>query len=158
MTLVPNLLNMMVGDTRTIQALSATGQPVTGLTWASSDPNVVGLSSDDPPTLTAVAPGHVTITAGDASADVTVYAVGTLPPDTVLWSNPVHADRIVPAVPSPSGVADVFAFQGNDTVQAITSDGVTAWTADISMRFSFCPTSRVAWSHQGTTIPGACRL
>ena len=53
--------------------------------------------------------------------------------------------KIVPAVPSPSGVADVFAFQcvypnphdlplaGADvTVQAITSDGTTAWTASLN--------------------------
>ena len=33
----------------------------------------------------------------------------------------------------PDGVADVFAFQGDGTVQAITSEGKTAWTADVSM-------------------------
>jgi hypothetical protein len=38
----------------------------------------------------------------------------------------------VPAVPSTSGVADVFAFQADGTVQAITSDGTVAWTADLS--------------------------
>jgi hypothetical protein len=38
----------------------------------------------------------------------------------------------VPAVPSATGVADVFAFQDDGTVQAITSDGATAWTADVS--------------------------
>jgi hypothetical protein len=36
--LAPVLINMAVGDTHTIQALSAAGQPVTGLTWTSSDP------------------------------------------------------------------------------------------------------------------------
>ena len=30
------------------------------------------------------------------------------------------------------GVADVFALQNDGTVQAITSDGTTAWTADMS--------------------------
>jgi hypothetical protein len=92
---------------------------------------VVSLSSDDPPVLTALAAGHVTITAGTATADVTVWA-GALPVGTVLWSNPGNGSgvtKIVPAVPSPSGVADVFAFQNDGTVQAITSDGTTAWTA-----------------------------
>jgi hypothetical protein len=37
--------------------------------------------------------------------------------------------KIVPAVPSPSLVADVFTFLEDGTVQAITSDGTTAWTA-----------------------------
>jgi uncharacterized protein YjdB len=63
---------MSVGDTHTIQALNSLSQPVTGLTWASSDPTIVNLSPDDPPILTALAAGHVTITAGTASADVTV--------------------------------------------------------------------------------------
>jgi uncharacterized protein YjdB len=43
---------------------------VTGLTWASSDPTIVNLSPDDPPLLTALAAGHVTITPGTGSADV----------------------------------------------------------------------------------------
>jgi uncharacterized protein YjdB len=60
-TLVPNLLNLAVGDTHTIQALNAAGQPVTGLTWTSSDLNVVSLSSDNPTVLSALAAGHVTI-------------------------------------------------------------------------------------------------
>jgi hypothetical protein len=37
-TVVPSMLKMVVGDTHTIQALSAGGQTVTGLTWKSSDP------------------------------------------------------------------------------------------------------------------------
>jgi hypothetical protein len=136
MTLAPNVLNMVVGDTHTIQALNAAEQSVTGLTWKSSDPTVVSLSTDDPPLLTALAAGHVTITAGAASADVTVSAVA-LPLGTVLWSNPgdgTDVDWIVPAVPSPSGVADVFALRyenGTVQVQAIKSDGTTAWTANV---------------------------
>jgi hypothetical protein len=133
-TLVPNLMNLSVGDTRTIQALGSSGQSVTGLTWTSSDTSIVSLSTDDPPVLTALAAGHATITAGTASADVTVWT-GALPLGTVTWSNPGNGSgvaRIVPAVPSASGVADVFAFQNDGTVQAITSDGITAWTADAS--------------------------
>ncbi len=110
---------------------------MTGLTWTSSDPTIVSLSTDDPPILTAVAAGHVTITAGIASADVTVWDPtllpgGTLPLGTVIWSNPGDGSgvqSIVPAVPSTSGVADVFAFQADGTVAAITSDGTVAWTA-----------------------------
>jgi hypothetical protein len=47
----------------------------------------VSLSTDDPSLLTALAAGHVTVTAGTASADITVFA-GPLPPGTVIWSNP----------------------------------------------------------------------
>ena len=42
----------------------------------------------------------------------------------------------MPAVPSASGVADVFAFRNDGTVQAITSDGTTAWTADVGLQAS----------------------
>ena len=152
-TLSPNLLTMLVGDTHTIQALNSSGQPVTGLIWASSDPTVVSLSTSDPPLLTAVAVGHVTITAGAASADVMVSPgdpnyPGTLPLGTVLWSVPGSVTKIVPAVPSPSGVADVFAIQcdysnsdvpcgGEVSVQAITSDGTTAWTATAELGYLF---------------------
>ncbi len=141
MNLNPAVLNMVVGDTHTIQALSTTGPAVTGLAWTSSDTTVVSLSTDDPPMLTAVAPGHVTIKAGTATAEVTVWAVDPssgqsgMPLGTVLWSNPGNGSgvaSIVPAVPSPTGVADVFAFQYDGTVQAITSDGTTAWTAKAS--------------------------
>jgi hypothetical protein len=117
------------------------GQPVQGLTWTSSDSNVVSLSSDDPPLLSAVAAGHATVTAGDGSADIDVYS--DMPPlGTVLWSNPGNGSgvySIVPAVPSPDGVADVFAFQYDGTVQAITSEGATAWTADVSRAMTVLP-------------------
>jgi hypothetical protein len=84
--LEPALINMSVGDTHPMQAVNAAGRRVTGLNWASSDPAVASLSADDPPVLKAVAAGHATITAGTASADVTVWA-GELPVGTVLWMN-----------------------------------------------------------------------
>ncbi len=134
-TLNPNTVGMFVGETKTLQALDANGQVVTGLSWTSSNPQVVSLSTDDPPVVTALAVGHVTVTAGDGSADVTVYAAGsTLGLGSVLWSNPGDGSgvaNIVPAVPSPSGVADVFALNGDCNVQALTSNGTVAWSVNI---------------------------
>ena len=130
-TLVPNLINMVVGGTQSIQALNSSNQSVSGLTWTSSNTSVATLSTDDPPIITAVAPGKVTITAGSASADVTVWAGSTLPTGTVIWSNPGDGSgvsSIVPAVPSSTGVADVFAQNASGSVQAITASGQTAWT------------------------------
>jgi len=132
-TLVPNLLNLVVGEAQSVQALNASNQPVTGLTWTSSNPSIVSLSTDDPPILTAVAAGNATITAGNAAIDVTVYS-GPLPLGTINWSNPGDGSgvlSIVPAVPSASGVADVFATNGDCNVQAIASDGTVGWTANI---------------------------
>jgi regulation of enolase protein 1 (concanavalin A-like superfamily) len=131
--LTPNLLNMVVGDTHTLQALNSSGSTLQGLTWASSAITIASLSTDDPPIITALAPGHVTITAGDASADLTVYAGPTLPTGTIQWSSPGDGSgvsSIVPAVPSSTGVADVFAFEQSGNVQAIRSDGTVAWTAN----------------------------
>jgi hypothetical protein len=131
-TVVPNFISMVVGDTRSIQALNASGQEVTGLSWTSSDTTVATLSTADPPTITAVAAGHVTISAGSASASLDVFAGPTLPVGTKIWSAPGDGSgvtSIVPAVPSSTGVADVFALQGSGSVQAIKSDGTVAWTA-----------------------------
>jgi hypothetical protein len=132
-TITPNIASMIVGETRVVQALDATGNPVLGLTWVSSDATIVSLSTDDPPIITAVAPGHATVTGGSGSVDVTVYA-GSLAQGTIVWSVPGDGSgviRIMPAVPSATGVADVFAVQGDGTVQAVTSSGAVAWTANV---------------------------
>jgi hypothetical protein len=137
--LVPQSMSMLVGQTRGIQALDSHGAAVTGLTWTSSDATIASLSTDDPPVITAVAPGHVTITGGDASADLTVYSGSGLPQGTVVWSAPGDGSavsRIMPAVPSPNGVADVFALLADGNVQAITSDGAVAWTANVGNAFN----------------------
>jgi N-acetylneuraminic acid mutarotase len=140
--LVPNLFNLVVGQIQPVQAFNSSGESVTGLTWTSSNPHVISLSTDDPPILTALTTGHATITAGDASADVTVYPGGsTLPLGTVLWSNPGDGSgvkSIVPAVPSASGVADVFAMNGDCKLQAMKSDGTVAWSANIGQGPAGC--------------------
>ena len=134
LTIMPNIISMVVGDTRSVQALDSDGQSVTGLTWTSSDTSVATLSSDDPPMITAVAPGETTISAGNASADLTVYSGTTLPVGTVIWSNPGDGSGvicIIPAVPSSTGLADVFALQTSGNVQAIATNGTVAWTANV---------------------------
>ena len=126
--LSPGIINMVLGDTRSIVAVNAAGQPVTGLTWTSSNPGVVSVSITDPRVLSALALGHVTITTGGASTDVTVVA-GPLPVGTVNWSIPGNVSSIVPAVLSQTCVADVFASMTDGSIQAITGDGTLARTA-----------------------------
>jgi hypothetical protein len=131
----PDMMTMVVGEARTLQALDANGAEVHGLTWAVTNTAAASLSTDDPPVLTAIAPGHITITAGDGSADLTISPDPVLSVGTIIWSAPGDGSgvtSIVPAVPSSEGVADVFAFQGSGSVQAITSDGRVAWTAGAS--------------------------
>jgi len=143
LTLVPNSITMRRGSISPIQALNGSSQPVTGLTWTSSNPTIVSLSTDDPPVLTALQPGNVTITASTAGGAVTasaaVQVVADLPANAVLCSNPGNGSgtySLVPAVPSPTGVAGIFAFQNDGTVAAITSSCITAWTADVSDTYS----------------------
>lgn len=142
----PNLLSMVVGETRSLQALDDTGNVLAGLTWASTNPTVATLSTDDPPIVTALAPGHVTITAGNASADLTVYPGPALPLGTVQWSIPGDGSgvaQILPAVPSDSGV-DVFALQRSGNIQAARPTeglrGLRRW----ALTKSSCPISREA--------------
>jgi len=129
----PNLGSMVVGETRSLQALDDSGQALAGLTWASTDLTVATLSTDDPPIITALAPGHVTITAGNASADLTVYPWPALPLGAVQWSlagDGSGVAQILPAVPSDSGV-DVFALQQSGNIQAVKTDGRVAWTSTV---------------------------
>ena len=135
----PDQVSLVVGDTRTLQAVDTNGNVLTGLAWGTSDPTVATLSTDDPPVITAVAPGHVTISAGDGSADLTIYPGPGLPAGTALWSNSAISGGFIPAVPSESGVADVFGFDGSGNVEAVTSDGTTAWTANVSTAVNLLP-------------------
>ncbi len=131
-TLSPNVVTLVAGEVRTLQALDTSGDPATGLAWTSSDTSVATLSTDDPPVITAVAPGRATIRAGSASADITVYNAGEMPLGTTLWSAPGPASGVAElkiAVPNYDAVADVFAVGNDSSVQAITSDGMVAWTA-----------------------------
>ena len=133
-TLVPNAVSLVIGETRTIDAVDANGNVVTGLAWSSSNTAIATLSTDDPPVITALTSGTATISAGNNSALVTVYPGSTLPLGTVIWSNPGDGSgvvSIVPAVPSPTGVADVFALNSDCNLQAMRSDGSVAWTANI---------------------------
>jgi hypothetical protein len=141
-TLAPDVINIVVGGTQSIQALNTGGQSVTGLTWTSSNTAVATLSTDDPPTITALSPGSSTITAGSASADVTVWTGPMLPTGTVIWSNSGDGSgviQIIPAVPSTSGQADVFALQQSGAVMALSSAGTQLWTANATADSTLVP-------------------
>ena len=141
-SIAPNIVTMLANGTQATQVLDASGQPVTGLTWTSSNPAVATLSSDDPPIITAVGPGNATITAGSASIDVTIPPGNTLSTGAVTCANPGDGSgviSIIPAVPSPSGVADVFALQADGNVLAITSDCLKVWTAKVGANSTLIP-------------------
>jgi len=125
----PASLSLLVGQSRTVSVTDSSGNPVTGLSWITTDPSIVSLSTDDPPLLTGVAPGSATVYAADAPIAVTVYAGSSLPPGTPVWSVPLGgpgAPSIVPAVPSASG-ADIFTADTAGNLSAISNDGTILW-------------------------------
>jgi hypothetical protein len=118
----PQEVNLLVGQTRTISVTDSNGNPLTGLEWTTSNPAVASLSTDDPPIITAVAPGTAVIYVVGMPILVTVYSGTSLPVGTSIWSAPVFnsttnlAPIAIPAVPSASG-ADL-----------LVADGVTVFT------------------------------
>jgi hypothetical protein len=130
----PQNINLLVGQTRTISVTDASGNVVTGLEWTTSNPSVVSLSTDDPPILTAVAPGTAVVYVVGMPILVTVYSGTSLPSGTPIWSVPLGGSAnpgsvtIAPAVPSASGV-DLFAMDTTGTLTALSSDGSKVWKA-----------------------------
>jgi hypothetical protein len=128
---VPQTLSLLVGQSRTVSVTDSIGNSVHGLVWTTNNSSIVSLSTDDPPVITAVAPGSATVYAGGVPVAVTVYTGTALPSGTPVWSLPISVSRpsnIAPAVPSDTGV-DVFAMDTNGMLSAVSSDGTILWTA-----------------------------
>jgi hypothetical protein len=135
----PQEVNLLVGQTRTISVMDSSGNALTGLEWDISNPSVATLSTDDPPIITAVAPGTAVVYVVGMPILVTVYSGTSLPAGAPIWSVPFNVSggpgSMAPAVPSSSGV-DLFAIDkgGADEVgslSALRSDGSTAWSVPI---------------------------
>jgi hypothetical protein len=135
----PQSVGLLVGQTRTIAVTDSNGNPVTGLEWTTSNPSVVSLSTDDPPVITALAPGTAIVYVVGMPILVTVYSGSALPAGAPIWSVPVATATgfppiAIPAVPSASG-ADLFVL---DTwrLRALTSDGSTLWDLGVGRDIS----------------------
>lgn len=137
-TLSPAERAMLVQEVGALSLRDDFGAMVEGALWTSSDTNVVQLSEDDPPRLTAMTPGRATITAvkdGLASeAVITVYPGVELPAGTTRWTLapaagvmelPIYTHRVEPSVP------DLFTVEttewGNATLRAVSAEGEVLW-------------------------------
>lgn len=126
LTIFPSKVVLLVGERRTLQALDATSAALTGAVWQNSDSSVVTMSEDDPPVITAIAPGTATISIGDVTSEITVYAGDYLPDGTVKWSvagDYSGIEQILPAVPAPDSPVDVFVKNSSGRIQALAADG-----------------------------------
>lgn len=148
-SLSPSQRTMLIGESTTLSLRDAFGLAVQTLDWSTSDPAIVSMSIDDPPVLTALAEGQVTITAYKGSigtaASITVIA-GTvladgstvMPAGTTRWklptpmssqsmrTAPIYTHRVDANGP------DFFTVEPNFTtheytVRAVSGDGGVLW-------------------------------
>ena len=137
--ITPATVNMVVGDTRQFTAVDNLGRPRPDASWTVSDTSLASITASGSATLTAIAPGTLSVTATvdaiSAQAQVTVLASGVLAPGTSVWSIPPAPGfsplQLLQAVPTDSG-PDLYSTQlsndGTQTiVQALTADGRQLW-------------------------------
>jgi hypothetical protein len=135
--LVPEVMSLVVGETRTVQVMNAaTGAIVEDIPLTVSAPSVASVTTDNPPVLEALATGSATLSAGEATASLTVYEGPTLPTGTIRWTAPSDGSGFLAttqAIPSDNedAVADVFTLQASGRVQALTANGTLSWTHDL---------------------------
>ncbi|MBZ5521396.1 MAG: IPT/TIG domain-containing protein [Acidobacteriia bacterium] len=135
----PASASMVVGDTRSVKLAGDLGQPVSGATWAISDPAIVGITTADPPQLTGLSAGTATLTAtfGGLTASMTVNVVaGAIPFGTPLWSatsiTGSSINGIIRANPVNDGDPDIYMIDGQSTLRGFTADGQQLWTVQLA--------------------------
>ncbi len=139
LTIAPDSRTMVVDEVAAMSLRDEFGASVANATWSSSDPAIVSVSSDDPPFVTAIAPGQATIAAHKngvaAEAAITVEAALALSPGTTRWTigptpgftmrSPIFTNRVDATVP------DMFVVEtqtwGEATLRAVTSEGEVLW-------------------------------
>jgi uncharacterized protein (TIGR03437 family) len=131
----PQKLSLLVGQSGSVTVKDLRGNVVSGLSWSTSDPNIVSLSTDDPPIISGLAIGSATVYAGDVPLQVTIYAGTALPPGLPLWSIPVNTGAtsitsIIPAMPNNRGV-DLLVGDDSNYVSAYSGEGELKWRQPI---------------------------
>jgi hypothetical protein len=138
-SLAPDSRTMLINESAVLSLRDDYGVAVTDAAWSSSDTGIVALTDDEPPILTAVSAGTVTISASKngmtAEAAIIVDAAGVMLPGVTRWTIaptpgatmqfPLFTHRVDPEVP------DMFLVEtatwGEATLRAVTSDGDELW-------------------------------
>jgi len=135
--LTPSTRAMTISETGSLTLQDQSGQTVDGAQWSTSDEAIVKLSDSNPPTLTALAVGDVTITAekDGQSAEATIHVAAALVAGATRWTlpslsglsleTPLFANRVDASSPElfSIGTDDL----GEATVRAVSSDGEVLW-------------------------------
>jgi hypothetical protein len=138
--ITPTVVNMVAGQSKTVNLVGNPGQPVFGATWTISDPTIASITTNDPPQLTALSQGTATLTASlsglTATMTVNVLSGTSLPAGTVLWSvGPTSGNtinNIIRGNPVNQGDPDLYVIDGPNTVRALTADGQQLWTVQVN--------------------------
>lgn len=134
----PAKATMVVGESQPFRAVDAQGHMLTNVHWTSSRSELGDIAGGAEVEVIAKQPGSFTLTAhaseGSADAQVEVLQGPTLPMGTIRWSGVdwpgCKTAKIIPAVPSATGVADVFEnadCTDGQYIAAYTADGIMAW-------------------------------
>lgn len=134
----PAKVTMVVGESQQFRAVDSRGHMLTNVHWTISRDALVDLAQGAEVQVVAKQLGGFTLTAhageGSAEAHVEVLQGPTLPMGTIRWSGVdwpgCKTAKIMPAVPSATGVADVFEdaeCADGHYIAAYTADGIMAW-------------------------------
>ncbi|WP_291986307.1 IPT/TIG domain-containing protein [Luteitalea sp.] len=140
LSISPAAPTLAVGESRTLTAVSEFGPVANGVIWTQDPPGIATLTADAEPTLVAVAPGVVTLTAtaGTVTATTTVtVANGPLTVGTPVWNVAPTPGTVAGAPIYPNRVyedgADLFAVETNvlsqtTRVHALDAHGRVLWS------------------------------
>jgi hypothetical protein len=141
----PAKRTMLVGDSQPFRAVDSQGHMLTNVHWTISRQELADVAQGAEVQLVAKQPGRFTLTAhageGYAEAQVEVLQGYTMPMGTIRWSGVdwpgCKTAKIMPAVPSATGVADVFedaVCADGHYVAAYTAEGIMAWRRKVTAK------------------------
>jgi len=135
----PAIVAMLAGRVQSFTVFDIDGHNLTSKAeWSLSNSYVADLASSDEPTVTAKAPGTVTLRARvgmeESFSELKVYEGTSFPMGTILWQAPkipgFSAKKMTQAVPTANG-PDLYTVETNDAgdtlVRAFLADGRQLW-------------------------------
>lgn len=141
--ITPTAVKLLIGGTKQFVAQDDQHRPRYDATWTVDHTNLASITTESFPTLTALSPGTVTLTATvqgvSTNVAVTISSLTVFQPGTVLWSAPpvtgFSASQIVQAVPTTFGPNVYSVLKSNDgtqtLIQAFTSEGQQLWQTEL---------------------------